>query len=174
LWENSDPDLRVLNQNLNYCQRCGGGLTEREFEARTRPCCEVCGTIVFVDPKIAAVVLLTLDDKLVLVKRGVEPALGEWAFPSGYVDRGERVEDAAVREVLEETGLDVRLDGLIGLYSRTGAPVVLAVYSATTVGGTLSAGHDAVDVGLFALDDLPRLPFPHDAEILRDWSAFSG
>ena len=97
------------------------------------------------------------------------PAIGRWAFPSGYVDRGEAVEDAAVREVREETGLDVRLNGFVGLYSSTGGPVVLAAYSAQVVGGELRPGGDAREAALFHPDELPPLPFPHDARILRDW-----
>jgi ADP-ribose pyrophosphatase YjhB (NUDIX family) len=123
------------------------------------------------DPKIAAVVLITVDEKLVLVKRGAEPAFGSWAFPSGYVDRGEVVEDAARREVKEETSLDVEIDHFIGLYSKTGNAVVLAVYAAHVVGGAMKAGHDALDVCLFPVDDLPPLPFPHDEQILADWKS---
>ena len=69
--------------------------------------------MVFHDPKLAAAVLVTVDGKLVMVRRGVEPAVGRWAFPSGYVDQGEAVEDAAVREVKEETGLDVLISAFV-------------------------------------------------------------
>ena len=125
----------------------------------------------YLDPKVAAVVVLRMDDKLVFVKRGVEPALGKWAFPSGYVDRAEVVEDAARREVLEETGLVAELDRLIGIYSLQGNPVILAVYAGHVVGGTMNAGHDATDVRLFSVDDLPPMPFHHDEQILRDWKS---
>ena len=125
----------------------------------------------FLDPKVAAVVLVLRDGDLVLVRRGIEPAMGRWSFPSGYVDRGEVVEDAARREVKEETGLDVRLGGFVGLYSMSDSPVVLAVFSAVIIGGQLQAGHDAEGVGTFALEELPPLPFPHDYEILADWKA---
>ena len=127
----------------------------------------------FEDPKLAAVTLIACDGKLVLVRRGVEPHLGRWSFPSGFVDRGERVEDAAVRETLEETGLHVRLRGLVGLYSETGRPVALAVYAADVVCGELAAGHDADGAAFFPIDELPPLPFPHDYQILDDWRRFS-
>ena len=117
--------------------------------------------------------MVSKDGKLVLVQRNIDPAFGHWSFPSGYVDRGEVVEDAAVREVKEETGLDVRLNGFIGLYSSTGNVVILAVYSAEVVGGKLEAGPEAQDVGLFAVNELPPLPFPHDAQILQDWQALN-
>lgn len=156
---------------INYCQRCGARLGLRKVEGKERPVCPRCGQVVFLDPKVAAVVLISLDGKLVLVRRGIEPALGRWSFPSGYVDRGERVEDAAVREVLEETGLEVEVNRLVGLYSSRGSAVILAVYSARVVGGRLRPGSEVQEVGLFDLDDLPPLPFPHDYRILRDWRA---
>ena len=68
----------------------------------------------------------------------------------------------------------MRLNDLIGLYSSTGDVVILAVYSAEVVGGKLEAGWEAQDVGLFAVDELPPLPFPHDDQILRDWQAING
>ena len=160
-----------MTQDINFCQRCGHALGRKEIESRERPYCPDCGYVVFLDPKVAAVVLVHRDGELVLVRRGIEPAMGRWSFPSGYVDRGEVVEDAARREVKEETGLDVRLDGFVGLYSRSDSPVVLAVFSAAIVGGQLQVGHDAVEVGTFALEELPPLPFPHDYEILADWKA---
>ncbi len=160
--------------DINYCQRCGERLSETRIEGRTRPHCPACGYVVYLDPKVAAAVLVLQDGKLLLVKRGVEPAMGEWAFPSGYVDRGEVVEDAARREVKEETGLDVELDGFVGLYSLAGNPVVLAVFSGKSTGGKLEAGHDAEEAAWFALDHLPDLPFPHDDQILRDFFAKEG
>ena len=160
-----------MTGDFNYCQRCGHELSEKEIEGRNRHYCPDCGFIVFLDPKVVAVVLLEMDDKLVMVRRGVEPEMGRWAFPSGYVDRGEVVEEAAKREVKEETGLEVEIDNFVGLYSLTGNIVILAVYSAHVVGGIPKAGHDAEDVSLFALDDLPPLPFPHDEQILKDWQA---
>lgn len=160
-----------MKQNLNYCQRCGHPLTDKTIEGKQRRYCPSCGFIAYLDPKLAAVILVQMEGSLVLVKRGVEPALGQWAFPSGFVDRGEAVEDAAVREVKEETGIEVRLTGFLGLYSSTGSPVVLAAYSAEAVGGKLQAGHDAAEAALFHPDKLPSLPFPHDKQILKSWRA---
>ena len=154
---------------FNYCQRCGEGLEEKRIEGRMRHHCPSCGHVVFLDPKVAAVALVVDGKGLVMVKRGVDPQIGKWAFPSGYVDRGEVVEVAAVREVKEETGLDVALERLIGVYSLEGSTVVLVVYSAHIVGGEVAVGHDALDVKTFTLGELPPLPFPHDGQIMKDW-----
>ena len=161
----------MIAGEFNFCQRCGGRLEEKLIENLLRPHCPACGYVVFLDPKVAAVVIVTDGSGLVMVKRGVDPQYGRWAFPSGYVDRGEVVEAAAIREVKEETGLDVELDRLIGVYSLEGNPVVLVVYSAHIVGGEVEVGHDALAVRTFALEDLPALPFPHDEQIMRDWKA---
>ena len=161
----------MTSEDIRFCQRCGNALSEKRIEQKSRPYCPSCGHIVFLDPKVAAVVLASKDSKLVLVRLAVEPELGRWSFPSGYVDRGEAVEDAAVREVKEETGLDVRLRCLVGLYSSTANPIVLAVYAADVTGGSMRPGHDTQDVALYSPDELPSLPFPHDDQILADWRA---
>jgi 8-oxo-dGTP diphosphatase len=158
----------VMNEGIRYCQLCGRELGARMIDGKPRRHCHR-----FLDPKVAAAVLALVDGKLVLVKRGTEPQIGRWAFPSGFVDRGEAVEDAAVREFREETGLDARLERLIGVYSATGSPVVLVVYKASVVGGTLQAGHDTTDAALFDPERLPPLPFPHDDRILADWRALA-
>ncbi len=158
-----------MQEQINFCQRCGGALADKEIEGRARRYCPACGFVLFLDPKVAAAVLVEVDGRLVLVKRGIEPALGRWAFPSGYVDRGEALEEAAAREIREETGLEVRVTRLVGVYSRPGDTVILAVYAAERVGGSLLAGADAEEVGLFSADELPPLPFPYDYDILRDW-----
>ena len=162
-----------MTGEINYCQRCGYRLADKRVESVVRPCCPSCGYIVFLDPKVAAVVLVLMDKKLVLVRRDIEPARGHWSFPSGYVDRGEVVEDAARREVAEETGLEIGLDGFVGLYSGRASPVVPAVYSAHVLGGELMAGPEVQEVGLFTDSDLPQMPFPHDDQILSDWRALS-
>lgn len=90
-------------------------------------------------------------------------------MPGGYVDRGEVVEEAAVREVLEETGLEVKVERLVGLFSKESHPVIVAAYTAWEVGGTLQAGPEALDVGFFSLDDLPPLAFAGDLSILDGW-----
>ena len=163
-----------MSSETNFCQRCGHRLSLKEIEGKQRPYCSSCGYIAFADPKLAAVVLATMDGKLVMVRRGIEPAMGRWAFPSGYVDRGEAVADAAVREVMEETGLDVRLTAFVGLYSSSGNPVVLAVYSAEVVGGSLRPGGDARETALFDPEALPPLPFPDDDQIVADWQSVTG
>src|SRR6187401_844516 len=104
-----------------FCQQCGGITEEREQDGRLRPVCVVCGAITFLDPKLAAAVVIERDGKLLFGRRGPGTrAPGLWSFPAGFVERGEQVEAAAVREALEETGLSVRLGPLMGLFSEQG------------------------------------------------------
>ena len=161
-----------MSDEPRFCELCGGPLEERRVGGVDRPYCSSCRRVVFLDPKVAAVVLVRSGGKLVMVRRAIDPALGRWSFPSGYVDRGEAVEEAAVREVREETGLEIELDGLIGLYSGGGSVVILAAYSATIAGGELTPGDEVTETALFSPDSLPPLPFPHDDTILRDWRRF--
>ena len=157
--------------DTNYCQRCGHALEQRNFEGKPRPTCPSCGFIVFLDPKVAVVVLVSDSDRLLFVQRGAEPQIGKWCFPGGYVDRGEEVTAAARREVREETGLEVRITGLIGVYSLPSNPVIVIAYSGKVAGGRLVAGTDAEDAGWFDVGTLPELAFPHNVKIIEDWEA---
>lgn len=153
-----------------YCQRCGGLTEEREADGRHRPVCTVCGFVTYFDPKLAVAVVIERDGQLLFGKRGPGTrSPGLWSFPAGFVERGERIEDAAVREVREEVGLEVTLGKLLGIYSATGETVVLVVYLAETVVGEAMAGDDLVEVGWFAPTNLPELAFPHDEEIVGAW-----
>jgi 8-oxo-dGTP diphosphatase len=131
--------------------------------------CVSCDRIIYSDPKLAVAAIIPHDEGIVLIRRGIYPAYGEWSFPSGYVNRGEVVERALEREVLEETELVVDAGRLIGLYSAPDRAVVLAVYEAVVRGGTLVAADEALEAKVFAHDDLPELAFEHDARIVSDW-----
>jgi 8-oxo-dGTP diphosphatase len=128
---------------------------------------------VYRDPKVAVAVIIAREGRILLQQRAMEPRKGLWTFPSGYVDRGEQVERAAEREVSEELGLKARLTHLLGVYSESGNPVVLIVYT-----GDVDAGEPTVQaeeisaIGWFAPDDLPPLAFDHDPAIVSDWRAF--
>ncbi len=153
-----------------HCAACGSLTEERDVEGRVRPVCTACGQIAYLDPKLAVAVLVARDGCLLLGKRGPgtrEP--GKWSFPAGFVERGEPVERAAAREAREETGLDVIVGNLVGLYSTEGETVVLAVYEASSAVGEPRAGDDLVQVGWFAFSDLPELAFPRDQRILDEW-----
>jgi ADP-ribose pyrophosphatase YjhB (NUDIX family) len=158
----------------SYCIECGGRLEEREAFGKLRGVCAICGHVHFEDPKVAVGVVAALDGRIVLGKRAHEPKLGAWSFPSGFVDAGEVVEAAAVREVEEETGVQVRLDRLLGVFSTAGERTIFIAFTGTVVGGELQAGEECFEVGAFAPDALPDLAFPHDGEIVAAWASGAG
>lgn len=152
-----------------FCQQCGGATAEQIRDGRARPVCVQCGAVTYFDPKIAAGVLIARDGRLLLGRRGPHAtAPGKWGLPAGFVERGERVEDAAVREAREEVGLEVTLGPLLGLYSETGQTVILVVYEAEGIGDP-AASDDLEAVGWFDPDDLPELAFPRDRAIIARW-----
>ena len=154
---------------IKYCDQCSHTLEKRSPGGIQRLYCKNCNRIVYIDPKIATVTLVRKQNLLLLVKRAIEPHLGKWSLPSGYVDRGENVELAAAREVKEETTLSVKIDKLQGLYSGIG-PVILAVYQATPSDNSHPiASHETLAVKWFDINDLPALPFPHDNDIIKDY-----
>ena len=153
-----------------FCEHCGAAL-EAGAGPGGRPRCPACGMVRYADPKVAAGVVAELDGRILLVRRNHEPMYGRWSFPSGYVDAGEAVPEAAAREALEEAGVDVRVERLLGVYSTAGDPVVFVAYSAVVTGGTPRPGDEAMEVGLFPPDALPDLAFPHDSAIVRAWQA---
>ncbi len=131
--------------------------------------CVECDRIIYSDPKVAVAAIIPMDNGIVLLKRAIEPQIGKWSFPSGYVDRGEKLERALEREVLEECGLEVSVDRLVGVYSEEGQAVVLVVYHADVVSGELVAGDETSEARVFAIEKMPELAFEHDDRIVRDW-----
>ena len=123
----------------------------------------------YYDPKVSTVCLVARGGKVLFIKRGNEPGYGLWSLPGGYVDRGEVVEKAAAREVFEETGLEVEVGKLLGVFSEEGRPVILVAYEALEHGGRLAPGSEALELGFFGPDALPPIAFPRDAHLLELW-----
>ena len=158
-----------MRQPDNFCSGCAAPLALLVEAGQQRPACPSCGRVVYYDPKIAAIAVVARDERVLMVRRAVATGYGLWSMPGGFVDRGEVVEDAAVREVWEETGLVIRVDRLVGLFSHPGETVVVAAYAAQEVGGKLEAGPESLDLGFFHLDQLPPLAFPRDQQVLARW-----
>jgi ADP-ribose pyrophosphatase YjhB (NUDIX family) len=159
-----------------FCPRCGGPLERRLLKATEphRLVCTVCGFVFYLDPKIAVgTIIRSLTGSLVLVRRAIDPGYGKWVFPGGYVDRGESLTSAAVREAREECGLEVRLDGLVNIYSYAGRAPVIVVYAATATGGTLAVDDECLETAEFDAGAIPwnDLAFRSTGEGLRDYLA---
>lgn len=156
-----------------FCPRCGGDLEKRVVKATEpkRLVCLNCSFIFYQDPKVVAGTIFTIEREIVLLKRGVEPAMGKWVFPGGYVDRGESVQEAAIRETREESQIDVQLGPLLNVYSYSRSPNVIVVYTADVVGGELAAGDESVEAGVFARSQIPwdELAFDSTRDALNDY-----
>jgi ADP-ribose pyrophosphatase YjhB (NUDIX family) len=157
--------------DFRFCPRCGGGLALRRIKANEpdRLVCGQCSFVFYQDPKVVAATIFTLNGAVVLLRRAVEPALGRWVFPGGYVDRGESVADAAIRETKEESNVDVRLNALLNVYSYPGSPNVVVVYAAEVVGGQLRACDESDEARAFPAAHIPweELAFKSTREALQ-------
>jgi mutator protein MutT len=156
-----------------FCPVCGHTLHSKVIKSTEpeRLVCEGCGFVFYLDPKVAVGTIGTINGEIFLLKRSIEPALGKWVFPGGYVERGETLEAAAVREAAEESNLEVKIDGLLNVYSYEGRPIVVVVYAVTVVGGKLSAGDEALETRLFRPEDIPwqDLAFPSTRDALSHY-----
>jgi len=111
------------------------------------------------------------NHSIVLVKRSKPPFERQYALPGGFVEYGETVERALIREIVEETGLKVKIKNLIGVYSDPNRDprghIISLAFQAQIIGGELSSGSDASEVRLFDIRNLPRLAFDHE-KIIQD------
>jgi 8-oxo-dGTP diphosphatase len=159
-----------------FCPVCAAPLESRLLKPGDpeRLVCTACEFVFYLDPKVAVGTIIRLQDepdRVVLVRRAIEPGYGLWVFPGGYVDRGEPIEIAAVREAREESGLEVRLEGLVNLYSYAGGAPIIIVYAATAIGGTLCADDECLEARLFSRDEIPwdELAFRSTRDALKDY-----
>jgi ADP-ribose pyrophosphatase YjhB (NUDIX family) len=162
---------------FRYCPCCASPLGEIHLTTEDRPrlvCTgEGCGYIHYINPKIVSGTLPVHEGKVWLLRRGIEPRMGYWTYPAGFQEWDETTEEAALRETREEIGCDVELDGLMGVYSRAGGPVVNIVYLArfSSRSAFPCTTKEALEVRAFAPDEIPweDLAFPSTALVISDW-----
>lgn len=162
----------MARNEFNYCPRCGSLVIQELRFGRVRPICPDCGWIHFVDPKVAAAVLIEEDGRVLLVRRVNEPFRGLWTLPAGFINGGEDPAEAAERECLEETGLTVHvkrvLDIISGKEHPRGADFII-IYQAEVVEGDMKPDDDADAVEWFARDQLPPLAFRATQKVLESF-----
>ncbi len=163
-----------LAATLNHCSRCGAPLRLGPVagEDRERLACDACGFVAYVNPRLVVTCLPVTDSgEVMLLRRGIEPARGLWAQPGGFMEIDETVEQGAIRETLEETGLVVETGSIVGLYTRSEAAIVVIAFEARIVGGAPSVTPEALEVRPFRPDDIPwpEIAFRTSEWALRDW-----
>lgn len=150
-------------QAKHYCHFCSGSLERRFIEGNDRLFCAACNQPVYENPIPATCVVVTSEQsRLLLVKRNVEPKIGWWCLPGGFMELGETPEKAALRELKEETGLDGRIGRLIGVCSDNSPQydtVLMVGYLADRKDGDLSPGDDAEEVRWFPFAEIPPIAF---------------
>jgi len=156
-----------------FCPLCSGELEERLLSGDDRPrlVCRRCGRVLYLDPKVVVNAAVEHDGRLLLLRRAIDPAYGTWTLPGGYVEIGETVEEAAVRETEEEAGLTPHLGSLLGVYSRPDPGIVLVVYQAWADAEETRCGHEALEARWFSAQELPwdDLAFITTHMALKDW-----
>lgn len=160
-----------MSRIANYCPLCGEPLIHKEYGGRERPFCNTCERPVYFDPKVAVVVFIEKDEKVLLIRRGMDPGIGKWALPAGFIEHDEAPEDGAIRETLEETNLHVKIDKLLAVYPKRdhGLADVIICYSASILDGSPEAGDDADAIGWFTRDNLPELVFYPSITLTTLW-----
>ena len=144
-----------------FCPLCGKTLVEATLDGHRRLRCpdDGCGFVFYQNPIPAAGAILVQDDSILLVKRAHPPRIGWWCIPAGFMEWSEHPEQTAVREVREETGLDIKLTSFFEVYTGIDDPrsnAVLLLYLAEIVGGTMQASDDALEVRFFPFNHLPE------------------
>jgi len=171
----SGASPHLTPDRIKFCPLCGQGLERRTIppEGKREMVCTGCDFIYYLGQKVVAGTIPSEEGRVLLTRRAIHPAHGKWTFPGGYVDWGEPVDAAAIRETYEETGLTVELGGLVGVYSYPAAPVVIVVYRARVTGGAIAVCHENDRVEWVSPADIPwdELAFPSTTAALRDFLA---
>jgi ADP-ribose pyrophosphatase YjhB (NUDIX family) len=165
-----------LSEIVKHCGRCGGPLALGQVvgEDRERLACATCGHVTYLNPRLVATTIPVTDaGEIVLIRRGIEPGRGLWAQPGGFLEIDETPTEGAARETLEETGLIVEPERIVGLYARLEASVVVLVYEARITGGVRATSPETLDVRVFDPEAIPwqEIAFRTTWWALVDWLA---
>ncbi len=156
---------------MKFCSRCGAAVTQKIPPGETlhRFVCPACETIHYQNPKIVAGCIPEWEGQILLCRRAIEPKHGLWTYPAGFMEMGESVEQAAIRETLEEAKARVEITGLHGVFSLVHVDQVYMVFRGTLHAKEYGVGHESSEVQLFHPDQIPwdELAFPVIRESLQ-------
>ncbi len=167
--------LKANHNGYRFCPRCGSDLEERQMDGKARMACpdSKCGFVFYQNPSPAAGAIIIKDNSILLVKRLHPPYKDWWCIPAGFMEWEEHPSETAVREIREETGLEIELTEFFEVYSGDDDPrtnALLILYLARVVGGKLIAGDDASDAQFFSFEALPdKIAFVANRQALADY-----
>ena len=143
---------------------------------RERLTCPDCGFIVYDNPKLVAGSVVSVDGKVMLCRRAIEPRKGYWTLPAGYLELNESPEDGARREAWEEARAKIAINALLAVYSIPRISQVQLIYRATLAEPGFSPGPESQEVALFDWADIPwgELAFPSVHWSLNEYHAQLG
>lgn len=170
----SDAFPMTLGEDPRFCPACGKPLEARLLEEDHRPrlvCPE--GHVTWRNPRVVVGALPVQAGRVFLARRAIEPGLGRWTYPGGFLEVGESAQEGARRETEEETELRIEVGRLIGVYSRPHVGIVTVVFAADVVGGRPEPAAETTEVRGFDPDEIPwdELAFTTVESALRDWVA---
>jgi ADP-ribose pyrophosphatase YjhB (NUDIX family) len=158
---------------MNYCNQCGEAVSQQipEGDNRLRYVCNTCATIHYENPRVITGCLPIHEDQILLCKRAIEPRLGLWTLPAGFLENGETSADGALRETMEEANARVNIEGLYTLFSLPHISQVYMFFRATLQDLDFYAGEESLEVQLFNEDEIPwdNLAFPVITETLKHY-----
>ena len=142
---------------IKYCSLCGAEvkLDYVDGDNRKRFVCTSCQTIHYTNPKVVVGALVHWGDQVLLCKRAIEPRYGYWNLPAGYLEDGEKSEDGAAREVMEEAGAEIILQGVHVIYNLPQANQVYIHFLAELKDGIYSNGPESIETALFTEGEIP-------------------
>jgi ADP-ribose pyrophosphatase YjhB (NUDIX family) len=143
---------------------------------RERLTCQDCGFVAYENPKVIVGSVVSVDDRILLCRRAIEPRHGFWTLPAGYMELAETVEEGAQREAWEEARARIAIEGVLAIYSIARIGQVQVIFRAGLAAPGFEAGPESLEVRLFAWDEIPwdQLAFPSVHWSLRQWRAMQG
>ena len=144
----------------HYCFECGAQVVEKFIDGRLREICPSCGWVHYEHRKVSAAVRIVKDNKLLLVQRAIEPWKSAWHMPAGYLEVDETPQECAAREAREETGYEVMIGELAGIYTYEDDPRgngIVLLYSGEISGGAVRKNHEMLNVGFFSPEEASKL-----------------
>lgn len=149
--------LYRMKPAMKFCSVCGAKVTllVPEGDQRPRHVCTACGSIHYLNPKLVVGSLPCFENRILLCRRAIEPRLGFWTLPSGFMELGESTQEAAIRETLEEACARIEIQGLYTMVNLPQISQVHLLYLAQLQDTDFAPGEESLETRLFSEEEIP-------------------